>query len=340
MSDLRFDPVSGQWTLVAPNRENRPVELLPVEKVSERSVCPFCGGNESETPTALALYDSAGTVLSTCDSTDDEWISRVVPNKYASFGAVNPQTNGQSLDPLDRGPFTTSSLPGPQELLIPTPRHISSLSELDDLETQVLWQASQDRIALMQSGGYARHAMLFMNCRSQAGASLAHVHVQLIGSPVVTSSLAGRVQRNRDCLERENKTLVESIVAWELKEDHRIISQSENFTVLCPFASRFAYQTWIVPKRRDVAFIDLDAEQRNELGQLCRAMTGRLEKRLNNPPYNMLLRMAPFDQAADDHWYVEILPRTTRAAGFELGTDVWVNPMPPELAAKHLRSCS
>ncbi len=339
MSDLRFDPVSGQWTLIAPNRENRPVELLPVEKVSQRSVCPFCSGNESETPAALAIYDSAGRVLPASDCVAEDWTSRVVPNKYASFGPIDARTNGQSPDPLRRGPFTVSSLPGPQELVIPSPRHVSSLSELDDFETNVLWQASQDRIALMQSGGFARHAMLFMNCRSQAGASLAHVHIQLIGSPVVTNSLAGRVQRNRDCLQRENQTLIQSIIAWELAEGHRIISQSENFTVLCPFASRFAYQTWIVPNRSDVAFVDLDSAKRNELGQLCRTMTGQLEAQLNNPPYNMLLRMAPFDQAAEDHWYVEILPRTTRAAGFELGTDVWVNPMPPELAAKQLR-CS
>ena len=339
MSDLRFDPVSGQWTLIAPHRKNRPVELLPVEKVTKRHICPFCGGNESETPAASALYDSTGTALSTSGATAGDWLSRVVPNKYASFGSVDVGTNGHTPDPCRRlGPFTASSLPGLQELLIPSPRHVSSLSQLDDSETHVLWQASQDRIALMQSGGIARHAMLFMNYGSQAGASLEHVHVQLMGTPLVTSSLAGRVQRNRDCLQRENKTLIESIVAWELQEDHRIISRSENFTVLCPFASRFSYQTWIVPNRRDVSFVDMDAQQRNELGLLCRTMTGRLEEQLDDPSYNMLLRMAPFEEAADDHWYVEILPRTTRAAGFELGTDVWVNPIPPELAAKNLRT--
>lgn len=337
MSDLRFDPVSGQWTLIAPNRVHRPVELQSEEKVSKRSVCPFCGGNESETPSALALYDSRGTALSANGSTGSDWLSRVVPNKYASFGSIDVGANGHSPDPRHHGPFITSSLPGLQELLIPSPRHVSSLSQLDDSETQVLWQASQDRIALMQSSGIARHAMLFMNYGSQAGASLEHAHVQLIGTPVLTNSLGGRVQRNRDCLQRENKTLIESIVAWELEEDHRIISRSENFTVLCPFASRFAYQMWIVPNRRDVSFVDLDTQQRNELGLLCRTMTGRLEEQLNNLSYNMLLRIAPFEEAADDHWYVEILPRTTRAAGFELGTDVWVNPMPPEVAAEHLR---
>ncbi len=337
MSDLRFDPVSGLWTLIAPHRDHRPVELLPVEKVRKRSICPFCGGNESETPTALAVYDSQG-VARTDGHSDNTWLSRVVPNKYASFGKLDAGSNGHVSSACDHhGPFLASSLHGPQELVIPTPRHVSSLSELDGHETRTLWHAAQDRINSMRADGLARHAMLFMNCRSQAGASLEHVHVQLMGSPVVTDYLAARVQRNRDSLQRENKTLVEAVLAWELGEDKRIVTQSDNFTVLCPFASRFAYQTWIVPNRRDVSFMQLDARQRDELGLLCRSLTGCLEDHLHNPAYNMLLQIAPFENSADDHWYVEILPRTTRSAGFELGTDVWVNPMPPELAAEQLK---
>jgi len=189
MSDLRFDPVSGQWTLIAPNRVHRPVELQAVEKVSKGSVCPFCAGNESETPAALALYDSSGTALSTSGATANDWLLRVVPNKYASFGSVDVEANGHTPDPCHHhGPFIASSLPGLQELLIPSRLHVSSLSELDDSETHVLWQASQERIAQMHSGGIARHAMLFMNYGAQAGASLEHVHVQLMGTPVARRS--------------------------------------------------------------------------------------------------------------------------------------------------------
>jgi UDPglucose--hexose-1-phosphate uridylyltransferase len=288
----------------------------------------------------LAVYDASGKALPV-DHGSSDWLLRVVPNKYASFATGQGESNDDAQATTKRnGPFTTSSQPGHQELLIPSPRHVSSISELDHHETRVLWQASQDRIELMQSAGVAKHAMLFMNCRSQAGASLEHIHIQLMGSPVVTESLAGRVQRNRDWLQRENETLVESIIQWEVQQDLRIISRGENFTVLCPFASGYAYQMWIVPNRRDVSFVDLGAIQRDELGLLCRNMVGRLEQQLHHPPYNMLLRVAPFDDAVYDHWYVEILPRTTRDAGFELGTDVWVNPMPPEMAAQHLRKAS
>ena len=221
--------------------------------------------------------------------------------------------------------------------MVPTPRHVASLGELKDFESRVLWKAAQDRIREMQAAGIAKHAMLFMNCRSQAGASLEHVHVQLMGSPMVSDYLAGRVQRNRERLQRENQTLVASILHWEEEQQTRIVKRTKHFTVLCPFASRFAYQMWIVPHRADVSFLDLGEEERDELAGLCQDMIKRLEGLLPELPYNMLLQIAPFDDMQDDHWFVEILPRTTRSAGFELGTDVWVNPVPPEIAAERLR---
>ena len=339
MSDLRLDPVSGQWALIAPHRDLRPVELLPVEEIRKRSSCPFCAGNESETPSALALYDVHGQEMPVDraqENLDQDWVSRVVPNKFASFGGVAESINATSAQ-CQRGPFQTSTLPGPQELIIPSPRHVSSLSDLNEAETSVMWRAAQQRIAAMKSLKVVRHAMLFMNCGSQAGASLEHIHVQLIGSPVVTDYLAGRVARNRDCLERENQTLINSILDWELKKECRIVKRTENFTVLCPFASRFAFQVWIVPNSASIAFVDIEKEIRDELGALSQTIIGRLENLLNGFSYNLLLQIAPFADLKNDHWYVEILPRTARSAGFELGTDLWVNPMPPELAAERLR---
>lgn len=352
MSDLRFDPLSGHWCLIAPHRSSRPVELQPVEKVNKGSVCPFCAGNESETPAALALYlehasNSQPVTNGHAVNCASKWLSRVIPNKYASFGSVAETGNrlGSSSassasgcqGSIDCGPYRTLSLPGPQELVIPTPRHVSSISALDEQENRVFWRAAQDRICEMKNAGVAKHAMLFMNCRSQAGASLEHIHFQLMGSPVVSDYLAGRVERNRQQLQSKNQTLIESILQWELEQAVRIVERTENFTVLCPFASRFAYQIWIVPHVAETSFIKLGESQRDELAELCRTMTARLETVLHHPPYNMLLQLAPFDDMTDDHWFVEFLPRTTRSAGFELGTDVWVNPVPPETAAQQLR---
>lgn len=355
MSDLRFDPVSGHWTVIAGNRNDRPVEFLPQESVQKRLICPFCGGNEQETPPTKMMYACDGSQIQSSIDDDgnenDHWSSRVVPNKYSAFSAVKSlveNTGGGEDDPknaLDvstckqaHGPYFRSALPGPQEIIIPSRRHILSLSSLHDDELKVLFRANQDRLQTMRDCESAKHAMLFMNCRSEAGASLEHIHLQLIGSPVISDHLKGRVERNRLHLDTHKETLMTSLLKWEISQEARIIYRAKYFTVMCPYASRFPFQVWILPNEPSTPFLEVDEDVRDELAFMSRDVIRRLEEALDNPSYNVLMHMAPFSQMAADHWYMEFFPRTTRAAGFELGTDVWVNPIAPELAAKRLRS--
>lgn len=329
MSDLRYDPVSDHWVTIAKNRLERPTEFIPLEQVRQQLICPFCRGNEDQTPIGIAAYLDDGQPL---DESHDpaSWTVRVVPNKFPSFSDAR---DNETIS----NPYRWSSENGQQLLIIPTSRHLTSISELNEEELHVMLMACQKQIAAMKSNASIKHVILFMNCRSSAGASLGHIHLQLIGSPVVSGYLEGRVQRNLQSVQQHGCSLIKRILNWEIEQKVRIVKLTENFCIFCPFASRFAFQIWIVPIDPQGGFINCSPAKRDELSQLCRSMVEQLEVLLDQPAYNLLLHNAPFHASDYDHWYIELFPRLTCSAGFEWGTDIWVNPVSPEAAARRLQ---
>ena len=314
--------------------------IQPAEILSPDVICPFCKGHEEQTPTQLEVWDHEGQRVETTDSSFD-WSTRVVPNKFPAFPSDSPMDPFDTKDLSDLlvefGPYDQIRNPGVQELIIPTPRHVSSYSELKKSEAMICWAAAQTRFSVLKEKDGIDHAMLFMNCRSAAGASLSHAHLQLIGSPVTSQALIDRVRRNQKHACDYGETLMQAVVKWEREKQDRIVAETDDFWVICPFASRVAYQTWVIPKHSFHDFAVIDRKVRDDLALLVRKVLRRLEKSLDSPPYNLLLHTAPFAFEENNHWYVEIMPRVTRPAGLEWGTDVWVNPVSPEDAAKRLR---
>ena len=328
MSDLRYDPVTGVWVAIARNRLERPMEFVPLEQVQKQIICPFCAGNEDETPATVIGFDAGGQEIG-----DGErgWVARVVPNKFPSLAVPAPESNGQP------GPFRLLTVDGIQEIIIPSPRHVASLSELTDTEVEVLMVACQNR--LQQVGnGQVKHVMLFMNCRLAAGASLGHIHLQLMASPVCSDYLQRRMAADRQHRAAAGEPLMRSLLEWELSQQLRVVKETEHFVIVCPYASRYAFQTWVIPRNVSRTFSEMGGGPRSELGFLCREIVTDLEILLDHPAYNLLLHQAPVQSLSDDYWYLEIFPRITRSAGFELGTDIWVNPVAPETAARQLKA--
>lgn len=364
MSDFRHDPINNQWIAIAKNRNDRPMEFVPLEQLREHIICPFCKGNEEETPPPLTAIDTAGRPLSPQAATED-WLVRVVPNKFPSFAvmedsdAIVDPTHSMGGSPPSSPLFNVNCQRGIQELVIPSSRHLTSISELNDAELFASFRVSQQRIARLAEIHEIAHAMFFMNCRSGAGASLGHIHYQLIGTPVVSDHL----QRRLDRCAVQQSSMLQAILQWELEQRQRVVLETERFCAICPFASRFAFQIWIAPKVNTDDFFNCRGEMRDELAGLCRELVQRLERVLGEPAYNMLLHLPPFTSsaagtnaagtnaasanAADSvkdrtrpltgDWYIELFPRLTQAAGYEWGTDIWINPVPPETAARRLR---
>lgn len=308
-----------------------------MEQVRQQLICPFCKGNEEETPEALAAYNPDGSLL-TPDDDPTGWTVRVIPNRYPSFSSSSLATQNEPVTGTQEyGPYQTNRSHGIQELIIPSSRHIASLSELTDLELTLSFRAYRDRIKQARSVEFVKHAMLFMNCRLAAGASLGHIHTQLLGSPVVGSKLRCRVDRNDAHYMKTGRSLIESMMSWEIAQEARIVDVTENYCVVCPFASRFAFQVWIVPRLHRFDLLNCSDAERDELATHCRNIVKRFETVLDHPAYNLLFHHDPFDVSPNGHGYFELFPRLTRAAGFEWGTDIWVNPVPPEAAARRLR---
>ena len=332
MSDLRFDPVTHQWVSIAENRRNRPVEFAPVEQARHQVICPFCAGNEDETPPALEEFDANLEPLAPPDTDEaNAWSVRVAPNKYPAF-------EGEGIDPkTNTGPFRTANDFGVQELIIPTPRHVSTIGELEDEELKRAFHVARLRIANLKETDGIEHAMLFLNCRMEAGASIEHTHFQLLGSPILSRSLESRVQIS-DAYYRDNhQSLVQRIVEWEISQNKRVVRNTENFSMFCPFASRQPLTVWIAPVETPEPFVDSE-HLLDELTELCLDAVNRIETLLERPAYNLLLHQQPFSSDGPDHWYVEIFPRMATQAGYEWGTDFWVNPVAPETAAKRFRA--
>ena len=312
------------------------MEFVSLEQTRKQIICPFCLGNEEETPEALAVYHADGTRNETCED-PSSWTVRVIPNLYPSFSQCSPENNGRPTDQeTARGPYQLIRPDGIQEIIIPSPRHVISMSELTDNELTLSFQAFQDRTKHVRSIEYVKHAMLFMNCRAAAGASIGHIHTQLVGSPVVSGHLRSRVERNEAHFRKHGCSLIESLTKWELANESRIVEVTDNFCIVCPFASRFAFQVWIVPLKRNFDFLTCSAAVRDELAMHCRSLISRIEALLDNPGYNLLLHMDPFGMSDIGICYFELFPRVTRAAGFEWGTDIWINPVAPEAAARKL----
>jgi UDPglucose--hexose-1-phosphate uridylyltransferase len=312
MSDFRYDPVFDQWVCIAETRQERPVEYRQIVERQPGLDCPFCRGNEHLTPPPLDRLDDP----------DGRWLARAVPNKYPALG---PATTA-----MDE-PATTNQ-GGRQEVIILSPRHVVSFAELRIAERRACMQLFQRRVRECAADPTVRHVSLFMNCRPLAGASIEHAHFQLIGSPVLTSHVQGRDARMRE--------LADGHPLWQRELERetgspRMVHDEADWVIWCPFASRYTGQLRMFP-RNGVSLAEFDEAALVRLGHLLAEWTGAVERIFEQPAHNIVFCFPPADAPAFP-WFIDLVPRFPQAAGFELATDCWINPLSPETAARAYR---
>jgi UDPglucose--hexose-1-phosphate uridylyltransferase len=328
MPQLRKDPIVGRWVIVATERAKRPVAPKEDAAGPSGSFCPFCEGQEDKTPPEILAY--RGTDAS---ANGPGWRVRVVPNKFPAL-----QVEG-ALDKRAEGMYDKMNGIGAHEVIIECPFHEISMANFTEQNIrEVLW-VYRDRLVDLKKDSRLVYGMLFKNVGALAGASVEHSHSQLIVTPIVPISVWEEMTGAMEYFNYRGRCIYCDMIHQELGAEQRIVLDRPNFVCLAPYASRFPFELWIVPKQHHSHFENIQNNEVEELGAVLKTVLGKVEAALDKPAYNYIIHTSPFDTHAlpHYHWHIEIIPRLTRVAGFEWGTGFYINSVPPEQAAAFLR---
>lgn len=328
MPELRKDPIVGRWVIIAPDRAKRPADFKQEYSEEPDGYCPFCEGHEETTPPEILAYRDPGST-----SNGPGWRTRVVPNKFPAL-----QIEG-NLEKRGEGIYDLMNGIGAHEVIVECAEHETNIARLPvEMIREVLW-IYRDRLVDLKKDPRLVHGLIFKNKGAPAGASLAHSHSQLIVTPVVPVSVWEEMTGSLEFYNYRGRCIFCDMIQQELAGGNRVVLDTPNFLVVCPFASRFPFETWILPKQHSSQYENIPRQGIDDLGVVLKTILSKLEVALDDPAYNYIIHTAPFDanELPHYHWHIEIFPRLMRVAGFEWGSGFYINPVMPEDAATFLR---
>jgi UDPglucose--hexose-1-phosphate uridylyltransferase len=328
MPELRKDPIYGRWVIISTERSRRPSDFAPEERRPIGGFCPLCEGNEDRTPPEVLAFRDNGA-----SPNSPGWSLRVVPNK---FPALRIEGN---LDREGEGIYDKMNGIGAHEVVIETPQHSETLSTLPLRGVEkVLW-AYRERMIDLRRDQRLRHVLVFKNYGSAAGASLEHSHSQIIALPIVPTRVREEIEGSKNYFLYKDRCVYCDIVRQELRQRSRVIAENSGFVSITPFASRFPFETWILPKTHQPSYELMEGSFYGQAAEILSDTLRRLKQVLDDPPYNYIIHTSSYPEQDRDyyHWHIEIMPKLTKVAGFEWGTGFYINPTPPEEAAEYLR---
>jgi UDPglucose--hexose-1-phosphate uridylyltransferase len=290
--------------------------------------CPLCEGNEDRTPPEIVAFRDDGT-----PPNSPGWTLRVVPNKFPAL-----RIEGE-LSREGEGIYDKMNGIGAHEVVIETPRHEETLATLPQKNVKNVLLAYRERIIDLRRDQRLRYVLVFKNHGVAAGASLEHSHSQIIALPIVPRRVVEEIEGAKTYFSYKDRCVFCDIIRQELQRKHRVITENNAFLSIAPFASRFPFETWILPKTHHASFEAMESSQYEQAAQILSDTLQRMSHVLNDPPYNYVIHTSSFPEVDGDHyhWHFEIMPKLTKVAGFEWGTGFYINPTPPEEAANYMR---
>ncbi len=336
MPELRKDPIVGRWVILSTERAKRPSDYphQPLEE-PDPAKNPFAEGNEHmAAPEIFAFRDPR----SKPDAPG--WQVRVVANKFPALRIEG------GLEKEGQGIYDKMNGIGAHEVIIETPNPSQQIEQQPTDGIARVLETYKIRMTDLLRDPRFRYVIIFKNFGRQAGATISHPHSQLIATPVTPKRVKEKLVGAMQYYAYKDRSIFEDTLKQEIREGNRLVYENAGFAGFCPFASRFPFEMMILPRRQSAYFHEIQPDEIVLLADILKVCLHKLAKALNQPQYNFILTTAPsrykhhgywttIDQ--DFRWHIEILPRLTLIAGFEVGTGFYINPTLPEDAAKYLR---
>lgn len=332
-SQFRQDIVSGDWILIASGREDyfkkvmakrkeeaKKAILTPGQIQDEIKTCPFEEPQKSGNEPAVWRYPKEG----------EKWKIQIIPNKYPSVATHYNTCPVQK----NSGPYSNMEAIGFHEIVL-TRDHLRPIALLDKDEIKILINGYKERYLFLAKEKCLKYIFIFHNSGKEAGASVSHPHSQIMALPIIPPDVRRSLDGCNNYFKTTKKCVHCASLEWELKQKERIIYQNSDFAAVCPYASRTNFEIRIFPLKHSPNFENITSEEIEKLAGTMKYVFKSIYDKLENPAYNFFIHTAPlFDGSLCYHWHIEIFPRVSIWAGFELGTGIEVVYVTPEKAAK------
>ncbi len=330
MPELRKDPITRRWVIIATERASRPTDFIAqhVEDRTDPERCPFCEGREAQTPPEIFSVGRDGSVPN-----GPGWRVRVVSNRYPAL-RIEGNTASSRV-----GMFTRMDGVGAHEVIIETPEHDRHLALLPEDHIADVIRAYYHRYEDLDRDERFEYLLLFRNHGRAAGMSLSHPHSQLIALPMVPKRTSEEMEAAEQYFVKQGSCVYCDLIAQERSGGTRVVYENERFIAVAPYAARFPFETWVLPRAHMASFGAISGEDVPAMAHALKTALLKLALCLDNPPYNFIVHSAPYEfpRSPAYHWHLEIMPQLTRTAGFEWGSGFHINPVAPEDAARYLR---
>lgn len=328
MTELRQNMATKEWVIIANERAKRPDEYIDAQWRVHTTAqepfdpkCPFCPGNE-ERDLEVEQNPPSGP-----------WKTRVVYNKYPALSREGELT--RTFDGVHR----RISGVGHHEIVVEHPSHNTTLALMTSEEIRLVLETFYNRGWSIRKDSRIEQIVYFKNHGERAGASLKHPHSQIIGLPVVPTDIRHRIEEARRYFDDNGQCVFCTMMEDELRKEERLVAVNDHFVAFVLYAAPSPFHTWVLPRQHSVSFLYSQPDEIQALADILRIILKKMYIGLNDPAYNLIIRSAPVKEISNDylHWYVTVIPRLSRTAGFEMGSGMFINPALPEESAAFLR---